>query len=107
MIVGDMILRNARLFGEREAIVFEGRRLTFRMFAERATRLWLALAVATLWLVSVGGEAEAEIELTTVPELLAVKRRQSGTRWRTTGVFQPQSDGRLSSAPALGPVRHD
>lgn len=56
--------------------------------AERATRLWLALAVATLWLVSVGGEAEAEIELSTVPELWAVKRRQSGTRWRTTGLFQ-------------------
>jgi hypothetical protein len=48
----------------------------------------LALAVATLWLVSVGGEAEAEIEVATVPELLAVKRRQSATRWRTTGVFQ-------------------
>ena len=56
--------------------------------AERATRFWLALAVATLWLVRVGGEAEAEIELTTVPELLAVKRRRSGTRWRTTGIFQ-------------------
>ncbi len=56
--------------------------------AERATRLWLALAVATLWLVSVGGEAEAEIEVATRPELLAVKRRQSGTRWRTTGLFQ-------------------
>lgn len=56
--------------------------------AERATRLWLALAVATLWLVSVGGEAEAELELATVPELLAVKRRRSGTRWRTTGLFQ-------------------
>lgn len=56
--------------------------------AERATRLWLALAVATLWLVSVGGAAEAEIELATVPELLAVKCRRSGTRWRTTGIFQ-------------------
>lgn len=28
---------------------------------ERATRLWLALAVATLWVVSVGGEAEANL----------------------------------------------
>ena len=27
--------------------------------AERATRLWLAIAVATLWLLRVGGEAEA------------------------------------------------
>ena len=44
--------------------------------------------MATLWLGSVGGAAEAELELATVPELLAVKRRRSGTRWRTTGLFQ-------------------
>jgi len=25
----------------------------------RATRLWLAIAVATLWVISVGGEADA------------------------------------------------
>lgn len=56
--------------------------------AERATRLWLALAVATLWLVSVGGEAEAEIEEAMVMGVLTVKRRRSGTRWRTTGLFQ-------------------
>ncbi len=28
---------------------------------ERAERLWLAIAVATLWLVSVGGKADAQI----------------------------------------------
>jgi hypothetical protein len=56
--------------------------------AERATRLWLCVAVATLWLVSVGGEAEAEIELATIPQLLSIKRRKSGTRWRTTGIFR-------------------
>lgn len=56
--------------------------------AQRATRLWLALAVATLWLVSVGGEAEAEIELATLPKLLTVKRRKSGTQWRATGIFR-------------------
>jgi hypothetical protein len=29
--------------------------------AERATRFWLAIAVATLWVLSVGGEADANI----------------------------------------------
>jgi len=28
---------------------------------ERATRFWLAIAVATLWVLSVGGEADANI----------------------------------------------
>ena len=30
---------------------------------ERAARLWLALAVATLWMVSVGGALEVEPRL--------------------------------------------
>src|SRR4029450_6306190 len=34
---------------------------------ERAARLWLAVAVATLWLLSVGGEADETIPATTVP----------------------------------------
>lgn len=53
----------------------------------RAARLWLAVAVATLWLVSVGGQADAAVEQATVPDLV-VKRRHSGTRWRATGVFR-------------------
>jgi hypothetical protein len=56
--------------------------------AQRAARLWLAVAVATLWLVSVGGQAEAEIVQSTIPELVSVKTRRSGTRWRTTGIFR-------------------
>ncbi len=56
--------------------------------SERAARLWLAVAVATLWLVSVGGEAEAEIAESTIPELVSVKTRRSGTRWRATGIFR-------------------
>jgi hypothetical protein len=36
---------------------------------ERAARLWLAIAVATLWLVSVGGEAEETLPLSTLPDL--------------------------------------
>ncbi len=35
----------------------------------RAERLWLAVSVATLWLLSVGGEAEAEAEaMASIPE---------------------------------------
>jgi hypothetical protein len=34
---------------------------------ERAARLWLALAVATLWLLSVGGAADATLPESTVP----------------------------------------
>jgi hypothetical protein len=56
--------------------------------AARAGRLWLAVAVATLWLVSVGGEAEAEIVESTIPQLASVKTRRSGTRWRATGIFR-------------------
>jgi Transposase DDE domain len=55
--------------------------------ASRASRLWLAVPVATLWLVSVGRQADAALEAATVPDLIA-KRRHSGTRWRTTGIFR-------------------
>jgi hypothetical protein len=47
----------------------------------RATRLWLAIAVATLWVVSVGGEADASLpvsSLEALPELHVARRR--GTR---------------------------
>jgi hypothetical protein len=36
---------------------------------QRATRLWLVVALATLWLLSVGGYAEQTILLATVPDL--------------------------------------
>lgn len=35
----------------------------------RATRFWLALAVATLWVVSVGGEADANVPISSLQEL--------------------------------------
>lgn len=54
----------------------------------RAARMWLAVAVATLWLVSIGGQADASIVEGTVPDLIAVKHRHSGTRWRATGIFR-------------------
>ena len=36
---------------------------------QRATRLWLALAVATLWVVSVGGEAEDNLPVSSFEAL--------------------------------------
>jgi hypothetical protein len=38
---------------------------------QRAARLWLAVAVATLWVLSVGGRAEATIPVGTLLELPA------------------------------------
>jgi len=44
---------------------------------ERAERLWAALAVATLWLLEVGGAAEAAIRPETVPRCPAPARRHA------------------------------
>ena len=47
----------------------------------RAMRLWLALAVATLWVVSVGGEADAtlpESSLEQLPEVHIARRQATG-----------------------------
>ena len=52
----------------------------------RASRLWLALAVATLWAVSVGGEADATLPCSTLADLpplhVAVRQRKSTQRSR-------------------------
>lgn len=50
---------------------------------ERAARLWLALAVATLWMVSVGGalEVDGPADAAELPEL----RSLLGTMGTTTG----------------------
>lgn len=53
----------------------------------RAERLWLALALATWWLLSVGGEAEAALPVATLPALPGAARRQ-GPGWRLVGVFR-------------------
>ena len=59
---------------------------------ERAERLWLVVAVATLWLVSVGGEADAEAPESAcepVPTALPTQKRQRhATRLRQVGVFR-------------------
>ena len=47
----------------------------------RAERLWLAIAVATFWVVSVGGEADAAVpvcSLAALPDPLVAHRRASG-----------------------------
>jgi hypothetical protein len=53
---------------------------------ERAERVWLAMALATWWLLSVGGEAEAEIAVATFETIVGSPRRQ-GRRWRLVGIF--------------------
>lgn len=84
---------------------------------ERAARLWLAVAVATLWLLSVGGQADAAIPESTVPEVADVlrvaQRRRKATRLRLVSVVrrgwalvlaavlhqQPLPQGRLVPEP--------
>lgn len=53
----------------------------------RAERLWLALALATWWLLSVGGEAEAALPAETLSPVPGAARRQ-GKGWRLIGVFR-------------------
>jgi Transposase DDE domain len=58
----------------------------------RAARLWLAVAVATLWLLSVGGEADATIPASTVLDVTALvptlPRTRHATRLRLVSVFR-------------------
>jgi DDE family transposase len=59
---------------------------------DRAARLWLAVAVATLWLLSVGGEADATIPASTVRDVPALvphqPRTRGATRLRLVSVFR-------------------
>jgi hypothetical protein len=54
---------------------------------KRAARLWLAIAVATMWLVSVGGEADDTLSAATLPDLATFlpppprSRRATHRRW--------------------------
>jgi hypothetical protein len=54
--------------------------------------LWLAVAVATLWLLSVGGEAEETMPASTVPDVTALvptsPRMRRATRLRLVSVFR-------------------
>jgi hypothetical protein len=53
----------------------------------RAERLWLAIAIATWWLLAVGGEAEAHLPAATFPSVPGSPRQQ-GRRWRWVGIFR-------------------
>jgi hypothetical protein len=58
----------------------------------RAARLWLAVAVATLWLLSVGGVADEAIPASTLGDLIALcpgrPRTRRATRLRLVSVFR-------------------
>ncbi len=57
----------------------------------RAERLWLAIAVATLWVVSVGGEADASLPTSTLDALpethVARRTRRNASRPRLLSCF--------------------
>jgi hypothetical protein len=75
---------------------------TRRLDPERAERLWLAIALATWWLLSVGGEADSE----GAPETLGrVPQTESGRRprWRLVSVFR--SGGTLILAALINHER--
>lgn len=58
---------------------------------DRAERLWLAIAVATLWLLAVGGEAEAsgaDAEVALADLAAGARRQHRRQRPRLTGVFR-------------------
>jgi hypothetical protein len=50
----------------------------------------MAIAIATWWLLSVGGEAEAQADTRVniiEPSVPGVKLRRRGTHWRMVGIF--------------------
>jgi Transposase DDE domain len=59
---------------------------------QRAARLWLAVAVATLWLLSVGGMAEATLPVSTLSPLANADgppaRLRRATRLRLVSIFR-------------------
>ena len=61
-------------------------------YPARAARLWLAVAVATLWLVRVGGASEDAIPESTILDVTAVRaaprHQRRTTRLRLVSVFQ-------------------
>jgi hypothetical protein len=59
---------------------------------QRAARLWLAVAVATLWVLSVGGEADATLPASTLGDVTQAlgdaRRQRRATRGRLVSVFR-------------------
>jgi hypothetical protein len=64
--------------------------LTRMRDTKRVERLWLAIAVATLWLVSVGGEADARLEASSLRPLAQPQLTPEG---------QSHSESELNSIP--------
>ena len=60
---------------------------------DRAARLWLAVAVATLWLLSVGEGADETIPVSTLLDVTGMcperPRTRRATRLRLVSVFRP------------------
>lgn len=54
---------------------------------DRAERLWLAIAIATWWRWSIGGEAETAIPTATFLTVPGSPRRP-GCHWRLVGIFR-------------------
>jgi hypothetical protein len=52
----------------------------------RAERLWLPVAIATWWVLSVGGEADAKIPVETMDEVPHTQRSRR-PRWRLIAIF--------------------
>jgi hypothetical protein len=52
----------------------------------RAERLWLAVAIATWWVLSVGGQADADIPVETLDEVPHTQRSPR-PRWRLIAIF--------------------
>jgi hypothetical protein len=76
---------------------------------ERAGRLWLVLAVATRYVLAVGGEAEsAEMAVETIPEMVPAKpdSRVGGRRIASADPPAPARQPIKSAAPASRPPRN-
>jgi Transposase DDE domain len=73
----------------------------------RAERLWLVIAVATRYVLAVGGEVEeGRILVETIPELPPIAAKSAGTvRLGPDGVRQPQRLNRIRQRPAEQPRR--
>jgi hypothetical protein len=65
----------------------------------RAQRLWLAIALATWWWLSVGGEAEAALPVETLPTVPGAARRQNNG-WRLVGIFRQGWRASCKTRPA-------
>ena len=55
---------------------------------ERASRHWLAISVATLWLVCVGGEADEAMLQIDIADITTICNPRKASRLRMVSVFQ-------------------